>query len=171
MMAVDAVKKISENHENSVLLLAGDPGFETKARSYYDAIRLRVSEAGLKNRLFMLGKIENLGPSFYDALDLLIQPSRWEEPFGLTAVEAMSRGIPVLAAKCGGLGEIVRDKVNGRTFISKNQQDLERVLGAMLDNPSETRHLAEEGQRHILENFNPDIQLEKIRKLLNSIIF
>lgn len=40
-------------------------------------------------------------------------PSRWAEPFGLVAVEAIARGIPVVASATGGLAETVEDGVSG----------------------------------------------------------
>jgi glycosyltransferase involved in cell wall biosynthesis len=39
----------------------------------------------------------------------LVAPSRWEEPFGLVAVEAIVRGVPVVASARGGFAETVED--------------------------------------------------------------
>src|SRR4029450_2037613 len=43
----------------------------------------------------------------------LIMPIRWEEPFGMVMIEAMSQGIPVVALRRGSVPEIVKDGVNG----------------------------------------------------------
>ena len=52
----------------------------------------------------------------------LLHPSRWSEPFGLAAVEAMACGTPVLALNRGAASEIVQ---NGRTgFVVDNEADL-----------------------------------------------
>jgi glycosyltransferase involved in cell wall biosynthesis len=47
--------------------------------------------------------------------DVVVMPSRWES-FGLVALEAMRAGRPVLAARIGGLNEVVRNKVTGLLF-------------------------------------------------------
>ena len=46
------------------------------------------------------------------AADLVVVPSR-AEPLGLAAVEALACGVPVVAARVGGLIEVVEDGVNG----------------------------------------------------------
>jgi glycosyltransferase involved in cell wall biosynthesis len=51
--------------------------------------------------------------SFFAALDLFIMPSR-AEAWGLAALEAMARGVPVVASDVGGLAEIVSPHHGGR---------------------------------------------------------
>lgn len=62
-----------------------------------------------------------VSPSRLEALlrtaDVLVMPSRWEG-FGLTAAEAMRAGVPVLAARVGGLPEVVAHGETGLLFES-----------------------------------------------------
>jgi glycosyltransferase involved in cell wall biosynthesis len=46
----------------------------------------------------------------------LVAPSLWAEPLGLTALEAIVRGIPVIASAAGGLAETVEHGVSGLLF-------------------------------------------------------
>lgn len=61
----------------------------------------------------------------YRKADVLIVPSRWEG-FGLVAAEAMQAGTAVIAARVGGLAEIVIDKLTGRLFDT--DAELLRIL-------------------------------------------
>ncbi len=45
-------------------------------------------------------------PSYLKAADLAVVPSMWEEPFGLTVVEAMAAGLPLITTRSGGIPEI-----------------------------------------------------------------
>ena len=59
----------------------------------------------------------------------MVIPSLWAEPLGLVALEAMIRGVPVVASAAGGLGEIVRDGVGGLLFPNGDEAAL---LGQLL---------------------------------------
>jgi glycosyltransferase involved in cell wall biosynthesis len=52
----------------------------------------------------------------YAAIDVLVVPSLWEEPFGMIVLEAYMQGVPVIAARRGGLPEIVDDGRTGRLY-------------------------------------------------------
>jgi spore coat protein SA len=49
----------------------------------------------------------------YRAADCFVCPSQRHEAFGLVNVEAMAAGVPVVASRIGGIGEIVKDGLNG----------------------------------------------------------
>ena len=69
-------------------------------------------ELNVKNRVSFFGPIDRqLLPNIYRNHDLLIMPSYYES-FGLSALEAQSSGIPVIASHVGGLSEVV---VSGTT--------------------------------------------------------
>lgn len=52
-------------------------------------------------------------PALIDESAAVLVPSRWREPFGLIALQAAQRGRPVIAARTGGLPEIVADGLTG----------------------------------------------------------
>jgi glycosyltransferase involved in cell wall biosynthesis len=58
----------------------------------------------------------------------LIFPSEWYETFGRVAIEAYSRGTPVIAAKLGAIAEVVEDGRTGFHFQHGNAQDLARAI-------------------------------------------
>ena len=45
--------------------------------------------------------------AFLDSIDVLVVPSIWREPFGLTVVEAFARGVPVIGSRIGAIGDLV----------------------------------------------------------------
>ncbi len=56
----------------------------------------------------------------------LIFPIDWPEPFGLTMIEALACGTPVLARPCGSVPEIIRNGVTG--FVAERVDDLVRAV-------------------------------------------
>jgi glycosyltransferase involved in cell wall biosynthesis len=54
----------------------------------------------------------------------LVVPSVWAEPFGLVAIEAIVRGVPVIASAAGGLAEVVEEGASGLFFPNNDREAL-----------------------------------------------
>jgi glycosyltransferase involved in cell wall biosynthesis len=84
----------------------------------------------------------------------LLHPSRWSEPFGLAAVEAMACGTPVLALNRGAASEIVG---HGRTgFVADDEAGLVSALDHLeeIDRPACREHAASRfGRRRMAEEY------------------
>ena len=63
----------------------------------------------------------------------LTAPSLWPEPLGLTAIEAVTRGVPVIASETGGLAETVRAGVSGYLVPNGDEDALARALLEAVD--------------------------------------
>ena len=105
---------VPRKHPEYAPLVLLEPGFEAcrtlvagKAFSRYT--RDLVEERGLEHRVRYLGWCAGARlEAFYDAIDVLVQPSTYE-PFGLAALEAAARGIPVVCTAVDGLVEVLGD--------------------------------------------------------------
>ena len=64
--------------------------------------------AALEGRLTLLGQVSHADAmALYARAEIAVTPSLWEEPFGRSAIEAMSRGCALIASARGGLAEVV----------------------------------------------------------------
>lgn len=59
---------------------------------------------------------------YYQDAKILLFPNRWPEPFGLSMIEAMACGTPVIAFANGAIPEIVKDRITG--YIVKNEKEM-----------------------------------------------
>lgn len=87
--------------------------------------------------------------------DMLVQPSLYEG-FGLTVIEGMAAGIPVLVSDSGGPAEIVQNGRYGWTFKNGDSDDLAQQLWNLLTQEKDN-HVSEKvacAHRHIMDNFN-----------------
>jgi glycosyltransferase involved in cell wall biosynthesis len=80
-------------------------GSLTRDRDYVRAVRRQLSDSGLAGRVLLAGPRtgEELDVA-YAAADVLVLPSRVES-YGMVVSEALARGLPVIAAAVGGVGE------------------------------------------------------------------
>lgn len=109
--------------------------------------------------------------AFYADIDWLCVPSRCE-PFGLVALESFRYGVPVLAARVGGLKEIIFDGNNGLLFDANNPHALADTL-LQLAAPSQ-QQLAQkirEAAYTSLQLYKPELIAGKIEAaLLQAIV-
>ncbi len=75
------------------------------------AAELLCEELGVKEDTYFLGKVKNPIEALLIS-DLFMLPSE-SESFGLSALEAMAAGVPVVASNAGGISEVVEDGVAG----------------------------------------------------------
>jgi D-inositol-3-phosphate glycosyltransferase len=74
-------------------------------------------------------------PAIYQAADLVLMPSR-TEPFALVALEAQACGVPLVAARVGGLPELVSDGITGVLVAGRDPRVYAREVATLLDNPA-----------------------------------
>ncbi len=80
------------------------------------------------------------------------------EPFGITALEIMAAGTPVIVSDTGGLAEIVNHGVDGLKVPPGDVDALARAMGGLLSDSAGARQLAAAGRRAVAERFTwPDI--------------
>ncbi len=102
------------------LVLAGDgPDREVAERE--------VDRLGLKDRVRFIGKIEDVAQVMRWA-HLFLLPSQ-SESFGLSALEALATGVPVIGARVGGLPEVVEHQVSG--YLAEPGNVEEMAAGAL----------------------------------------
>ena len=74
-------------------------------------------------------------PETLGSLDALVVPSVWPENSPLVVLEAFLAGLPVVAARIGGIPELVSDGTNGLLFHAGDADDLARALARLVNEP------------------------------------
>ena len=96
---------------------------------------------------------------------IALTPSVWDEPFGLTAVEAHAAGAALISSGRGGLREASGD--HALYIDAVTPETLAAAMERLIRNPDERLALARAGQRHVMDAHTPRqraAELEQIRK-------
>ena len=109
-----------------------------------------------------LGRVEWLGGyrngdivmEVFNQVDCIVVPSIWMENSPLVIHEAQQARVPVITSNAGGMGEFVKDGVNGLTFAHRDVSSLTEAMQRALDDP---KKLAELGRRGYLYSESGDI--------------
>ena len=77
--------------------------------------------------------------AFLDRIDCLVVPSEWKEPAGLVVNEARGHFVPVLAARIGGIPELVPDASKPLLFRAGDRAELAQRLEQFAASPTTYR--------------------------------
>ena len=92
-------------------------------------------------------------PRIYRNHDIFIFPSIWQEPFGLTHLEAMASGLPVISTYDGGHGEVLRDGENALLFEKGNEAQLAEAILRMIRDANLRRKLTRQAHTMVETRF------------------
>ncbi|MBN2859033.1 MAG: glycosyltransferase family 4 protein [Sphaerochaetaceae bacterium] len=105
-------------------------------------------------------------PAMYRQMDIFIFPSIWEEPFGLTHLEAMASGLPVISTVNGGQGEFLIEGENALTFPPDDPVSLCEQLERLTGDEELYAGLCERGRKTAEEHFSFERYVTDLEELL-----
>jgi D-inositol-3-phosphate glycosyltransferase len=119
----------------TVLLVGGNRQLRVMDDASREVLRLQtvVRDLSLQQVVRFVGPKEQTElPAYYAAADVCVVPS-YAESFGMTAVEAMACGTPVVASRVGGLQSTIVDGVTGFLVPRDHPEDCARRIRQVLD--------------------------------------
>ena len=126
---IDAMLQIKDKSNIKLMIIGGT--FYGNAGNEDDFIRtLKGKAKRLKDRIIFTGFVpyEKM-PDYLQLADIAVLPSMWEEPFGLTIVEALAAGLPLITTRSGGIPEICE----GVATIVDKENVVNNLASAILD--------------------------------------
>lgn len=125
-------------------------------------IREKIKEAGMENRVIMLGKKENPYP-YIAACDLYVQPSRYEGKC-VTVREAQMLGKPVVITRYATSASQLEDGMDG-VIVPMDNEGCAAGIAALLRNPEKMRQLSENCKARDYSNAQ---EVKKLYKLMED---
>lgn len=149
-----------------LVALSSDPNV-TSLRRFYDRQGLDEGEAYLGHikalagnelgkRIILEGPVDYTGISaHYRNAKILVNPSL-SESFGMSLVEAMMHGVPVIATQVGGMAEVVEHNRTGLLVPPSDPVALADSISRLLADPTRGRLMGEEGRKRALAYYTWD---------------
>jgi len=131
-------------------------------------LRMLATELGIGGRIEFLGYVDSV-PPLLAALEVVVVPSL-SEASGLTAMEALALGVPVVASRVGGLPEVVVDEETGLLVTAGNEEAIARAVARLLDDPVLARTLASAGARRVEERFAVERMVDGYLRLYRQLV-
>lgn len=107
---------------------------------------------------------------FWRQAHFSLVPSIWMEPFGMTVLEAWSKGRPMLAHRIGALPELIRDGTDGLLADPGNHLDLAEKMEWLFSHPKETYEMGLAGRAQLESHFTRERWLGEIGEIYRNLL-
>ncbi|MEW6202336.1 MAG: glycosyltransferase [bacterium] len=125
------------------------------------ALKQKAQSLGLEAKIRFIGYRKD-ALRILGAADVFVLPA-YEEPFGISVLEAMALGIPVVATDAGGPSEILTDGENGFLVPPGDARAMAERIILLIDNPSAAQTLTENA-RHRVSEFDEKVIVKRTEK-------
>lgn len=161
---IRALDQMAASISFQLLFLGGAPETDPYAREFFSLLKTRpwCAYGGFADRAKLKQHLAQA--------TLLALPSL-EDNCPMVVLEAMAASVPVLAAKVGGLPDLIEDEVNGLFCDPLNAASLSGGVQRLLENPSLAEKLARRAREMAVGRYHPEViarkHLEIYREVLN----
>jgi len=151
-----------QSHSGQTLLIAGDGSLRPQLE------RLAFS-LGISARIRFLGQRVDV-PRLLQAADAFVLSSRFEG-LPMVLLEAGAHGLPIVATRVGGNGEVFRDGAGGFLVPAQNPLELGRAMERVVDLPvAERRAMARCARQDVHERFGMENVLDRWEELYQQLM-
>ena len=164
---VQSMIKICKVHPEAYGIICGKVTPDNQ--NYKDDLKHLIEAEGLGQRILFLGEqpTENL-PLLFRSLDAYIAPQRWEG-FGLTPIEAMSSGVPVIATKAGVFEEMILPRETGYIVEYDDIDSISKHLSDLLSNEALLKEMSVQSRARVIDAFNIQKEAERLIDIYHQI--
>ena len=165
---VDAMLEVLPRHPGGQALVMGRA--TARHQPFLQSLRDRVARAGLRSRIrFLPEATVDAMPRWYQALDLFVAPQRWEG-FGVTPLEAMACGVPVVATTAGAFDELVVDGATGRLVPPGDVRRMCAAVDEALASSGTLREWSVTARRRVEEGFRIEDEAAALNQLYRELL-
>lgn len=147
---VEAIMLLKNDYPNIYCYFAG--GYDSTHAAAYKEMINKVKHLDLQKNIIFLGNVSNI-PDFLKKIDIFVLPSRFEG-FGISLIEAMAMGKPVVASNLDGPAELLCNGQRGEVFTPGNSTELAEKIKTIIENYSNYQLQAYANQKFVANNFN-----------------
>ncbi len=158
---IDAAPAILRERPGTRFLFFGQGPLEQTLRGL-------CRERGLAEAITFCGFREDL-PRILPCLDMVVHPALMEG-LGVSLLQASAAGVPIVAARAGGIPEVVRDNVNGRLVAPGDVEELKAAVLSLLRDPVRAGAMGREGRTLVRSEFSIDSMVKGYLDVYETVI-
>ena len=156
-LLVDAFIRLYRSGEFPDLQLIAGGYVSSAYKTYIDGIRKTIKDNHLEDRIKLLGTLERADKlNFFQQIDVFAVPAPYREPKGISILEALAAGVPVVQPDHGAYPEWVNATQGGLLHRPNDSADLAEKLATLLRDADLRKRLGQQGRQGIFEQFSSE---------------
>ena len=162
-VSIKAIRLVKERFPEVLLVLAGTKNIidwelsQEKEIAYFVDL---VKTFDIKKHVFIDAYSLQEMPELYSASDVCVYPSSVPEPFGLTMLESLSSGKPIIVTEMGGMPEIILNDINGYVIKVKDYETLASRIEHLLSDNKTRNRLGKTGRQIVTTHYTKQIMTQ-----------
>lgn len=144
------------------LLVAGGP----VDSAYAQKVKLSAGDL-LDKQIHFLGQIDDMA-AFYSSINILINGHKGAEPFGISVVEALGAGVPVIAYYLGGPSETIKDNVSGWLVKKATVDNYKMVFDMSYERLADWHQMGDIAKRDV-GKYTVSANVDKLIDIINKV--
>ncbi|MBF0407868.1 MAG: glycosyltransferase family 4 protein [Candidatus Riflebacteria bacterium] len=160
--ALGSIRKRSPEFDIGLTILgSGVPDYRAELEKL-------VQDYNLHNSVEFKGKVAHSEIAyFHHSHHCFVFSSEWEEPFGLTHLEAMAYGNPVISTTTGGSAELIKNEINALAYTAGNAEELSDKLLILFNNNDYRMKLARSARKYAEDYHSLSVYVSNLEKFLH----
>ncbi|MCS7009888.1 MAG: glycosyltransferase family 4 protein [Anaerolineales bacterium] len=156
-LLVDAFIDLHRSGDFPNLRLVAGGYFSRAYQPYVDGIRQTIRKHGLENQVKLLGTLERPEKlNLLRQIDVFSVPAPYREPKGISILEALAAGVPVVQPNHGAYPEWVQETGGGLLHRPNDRADLAEKLALLLRDTALRQQLGKQGRQATFEKFSAE---------------
>ena len=127
----------------------------------------QLKKYNLQNSSTILHGINNAS-EYMNLFDAVAVPSMYDESFGLISVEAMSKGVPVVAFACGGIPEVLVDGRDGYIVSVGDYKGMADRLLEIISDEEKRKKMGQNGRDDYIQKFSVNAMKENYYEIIEK---
>jgi len=165
---VDAMIQVCADDPDAIGIVMGRA--TEKHQGFDQSLKAKVAQAGLTQRILFKPEVTvDAIPAWYQALDLFVAPQRWEG-FGLTPIEAMACGVPVVATTVGAFEELVTEGENGHLIAPGDVFAMATAIDKAMSDPAKLALMSSAARSNMLARFRLEREADEIMAIYDTLL-
>lgn len=162
---IEAMNLLVTEYPNLKLLLVG----AELNSEYVDRLKRLIEERSLKKNIFIFNRTNDLS-SFYYYTDITLNIRLSAEPFGLSVIESMAMGVPVLAHSLGGPSETIIDDTTGWLLDNTSATSIANKLIYIMGDKEKLNRCSKNALEYAKEKFSLEVIWKNYEEIISKYV-